>query len=263
MDYEERLSAHYAGSGAAFTRRYPPVELIELRRGDRFDEDSMTRRLMAEHGIEYVRGGAYSRVVLTPEDVATVQHEIWAAAGLCVNCGKPKHFAVNCMAPTAAQAAHAAAQAAHAALPMAVPMAVHTASSTQPEVIIEKCDRCGRYGHAATECHTKVENINCKNCHKRGHRTEACRSAPVESHKIIYTCFRCGYHGHTSNVCTSKFDLDGEKITIYNKYYPKTGYVPSDRLSWRKIDTKVTGEASLPGATTSNDSDTSSEDEDV
>ncbi|NBQ70966.1 MAG: hypothetical protein EBU46_19895, partial [Nitrosomonadaceae bacterium] len=36
VDYEERVRAHFAGAGAAFTKKYPPVELVEARRGDRY-----------------------------------------------------------------------------------------------------------------------------------------------------------------------------------------------------------------------------------
>ena len=227
IDYEERLRAHYSGNGAAYTKRYQPVELIELRRGDRYDEDSMTRRLMAEHGIEYVRGGAYSRVQLTPEDITAVTHEIRAAAGLCVNCGKARHFAATCMLPMAraSTGAHAASTGSHAA--------------TQLTETIIKCERCGRNGHSAVECRTMAQNINCKKCFKRGHRTDECRTPTEETTKFIYTCFRCGYRGHTSNVCVARFDLDGEPITTYNKYYPKTGYTPAAgtaRTNWRKLN---------------------------
>ena len=227
LDHEERLRAHFAGVGAAFTKRYPPVELVELRRGDRFDEDSMTRRLMAEHGIEYVRGGAYTRVQLSAEDSASLQLEIRAAAGLCTGCGRAGHFAVSCRAAPAAATA-------------AVPIKLN--EITQAEIgdrwARDRCDRCGRGGHAASECRTQAQNINCKNCHRRGHRTDACRIikqevtiSPDGQNRPIYTCFRCGYRGHTSNVCTSKFDLDGDPVTGYNKYYPKTGYSPA---TWRR-----------------------------
>ena len=229
LDHEERLRAHFAGEGAAYTRRYPPAELVELRRGDRFDEDSMTRRLMSEHGIEYVRGGAYTRVVLSPEDTATLQLEIRAAAGLCTNCGRAGHFAVTCRAPQPAISQNALSQ------EQGSPKSSNEISLNPP-----RCDRCGRLGHPAEECRTAVENIYCTNCHRRGHRTNECRtikqeiSGDISQNKPIYTCFRCGCRGHTSNVCTSKYDRDGELIK-YNKYCPED-YVRADRtaVSWRR-----------------------------
>ena len=99
VDYEDRVRAHFAGAGAAFTKKYPPVEPVEVRAADRYDEEAATRRLMAERGIEFVRGGAYTRVQLPPEDIFTLQHEIWAAAGRCTNCGRDNHFVATCLAP--------------------------------------------------------------------------------------------------------------------------------------------------------------------
>ena len=245
LDYEERLRAHFAGEGAAYTKRYPPAELVELRRGDRFDEDSMTRRLMAEHGIEYVRGGAYTRVQLSAEDTAALQLEIRAAAGLCTNCGRAGHFAATCRGAnlrTYAKAADAYAKAADASGTSASGAASMPCRFIQPklnnEIIIDRCDRCGRLGHAAEGCRTAAENIYCTNCYRRGHRTDECRiikqSEPAPN-KPIYTCFRCGCRGHTSNVCSSKFDRDGEPITKNNKYYP-VDYVKPELTptNWRR-----------------------------
>jgi predicted GIY-YIG superfamily endonuclease len=232
LDYEERLRAHFAGEGAAYTRRYPPAELVELRRGDRFDEDSMTRRLMSEHGIEYVRGGAYTRVVLSPEDTASLQLEIRAAAGLCTNCGRAGHFAVACRAlgaPPVAQPATAPVRSYVAAAASVLPKEINEIND------IIRCDRCGRNGHPAEECRTAAENIYCTNCHRRGHRTDECRiiKQEISQNKPIYTCFRCGCRGHTSNVCANKYDRDGE-IAAYNKYYPKD-YVRADKsTNWRQ-----------------------------
>jgi len=238
LDYEERLRAHFAGEGAAYTRRYPPAELVELRRGDRFDEDSMTRRLMSEHGIEYVRGGAYTRVVLSPEDTASLQLEIRAAAGLCTNCGRAGHFAVACRAPATLPATSLAAPAAPVRSYAGAAAAI-VVSSIPKEINeikdIIRCDRCARNGHPAEECRTAAENIYCTNCHRRGHRTDECRiiKQEISQNKPIYTCFRCGCRGHTSNLCTNKYDRDGE-IAVYNKYYPED-YVRADKaVSWRR-----------------------------
>ena len=212
VDYEARLAAHFSGAGAAYTRRYPPAELVELRRGDRYDEDAATRRLMSEHGIEYVRGGAYTRVVLSPEDTAVLQHEIRAAAGLCMNCGKAQHFAASCRAPAAPAPAAPA------------PLVPVINENNNENFNSEKCDRCGRRGHSAGECRTRVENLNCEKCHRRGHRADVCHAGQDVASPKSYTCFCCGYRGHTSNHCIAKYDIEGELIQARNKFLPP-GYV--------------------------------------
>ena len=229
-NYKERLDAHFRGAGAAFTKKYKPIELVELRQGDRFDEESMTRRLMAEYGIDYVRGGAYTRLQLTPEDTATLQHEIWAAAGLCMNCGRPGHFAENCMASPKHISKIISPK--NISPKNISPNSISPRSEIDSEEIVAdmaelkiKCERCGRRNHSADDCHTKLENINCQKCFKRGHRTDMCWRAtddPEESWKTNFKCYRCGYFGHTPKTCTNKYDIDGEPITAYNKYKDQT-----------------------------------------
>ena len=247
VDYEDRVRAHFAGAGAAFTKKYPPVELVEVRAGDRYDEEAATRRLMAERGIEFVRGGAYTRVQLPPEDIFTLQHEIWAAAGRCTNCGRDNHFVATCLAPlkqvpsptalqspspTALQspspsalAAPSTALAASAtALLAASPSTALLATAQATEIKLKLtneirlnpgCSRCGRKGHEAEKCYTKTENINCDNCGRRGHRAASCYSAAAGPSR---RCHRCGYAGHSRPFCRYVYDTDGELIVSDDKY---------------------------------------------
>jgi predicted GIY-YIG superfamily endonuclease len=242
VDYEDRVRAHFAGAGAAFTKKYPPVELVEVRAGDRYDEEAATRRLMAERGIEFVRGGAYTRVQLPPEDVFTLQHEIWAAAGRCTNCGRDNHFVATCLAPlkqvpSPTALAPAVPRATHAAPPAPAPAAPAAQAPAAPQtpaaqapaaphelkinLINENklnpgCSRCGRKGHEADKCYTKTENINCENCGRRGHRAASCySSAPAGPSR---RCHRCGYTGHARPFCRYIYDTDGELIVSADKY---------------------------------------------
>lgn len=96
VDPESRIAAHRAGRGAAYTKRYPVDSIVSVIAGDRFDEDATVRRLMAEHGIANVRGGAYSQIELTESDTATLRRELYAAVDACLRCGSRDHFVASC-----------------------------------------------------------------------------------------------------------------------------------------------------------------------
>jgi len=98
---ELRLENHFSGNGSAWTKKYPPVKVLELLHQDHDNpllEDTKTEELMMKHGIDKVRGGSYSSLVLEGTQVAFVQKKIWAAEDLCVRCGRDGHFVGSCRA---------------------------------------------------------------------------------------------------------------------------------------------------------------------
>ncbi len=62
---EERIDQHMRGQGAEFTRRFKPERLLHVRDSNNpFDEDAEVLSQMNIHGIQNVRGGSYSNIVL-------------------------------------------------------------------------------------------------------------------------------------------------------------------------------------------------------
>jgi predicted GIY-YIG superfamily endonuclease len=56
----KRYEAHLAGTGSSWTKKYPPIELINvIENSSAFDEDKYTKEYMATYGIDNVRGGSY------------------------------------------------------------------------------------------------------------------------------------------------------------------------------------------------------------
>ena len=136
-DPDTRIAAHRAGCGAAFTKRFPVDSIVSISAGDRFDEDATVRRLMAEHGIAYVRGGAYSQIELTESDTATLRRELYAAVDACLRCGSRDHFVAGC--------------------PQRAPAAAPTGKARAAT-----CARCGRASHTAADCYasTNVQGMS-------------------------------------------------------------------------------------------------------
>lgn len=97
QDVQKRYKEHKNGYGSAWTAKYKPLEILEtIKHASAFDEDRYTKEYMAKYGIENVRGGTYTQINLTPEDIKYLTKEINSASDLCFNCGKPGHFIIYC-----------------------------------------------------------------------------------------------------------------------------------------------------------------------
>lgn len=55
-----RLESHFNSNGAAWTKKYKPINIIELIPNcDDYDEDKYTLKYMEKYGINNVRGGSF------------------------------------------------------------------------------------------------------------------------------------------------------------------------------------------------------------
>ena len=51
---------------------------------------------MSLYGIDNVRGGSYTQIILPEEQKKLIKREIWSMKNLCNNCGSSEHWVRNC-----------------------------------------------------------------------------------------------------------------------------------------------------------------------
>ena len=92
-----RLNNHFHYNGSAWTKKYKPIQIIEIIPDcNDYDEDKYTRMYMDKYGINNVRGGSFVSLIL---DESTINHLTRMSNGTnnkCFKCGKKGHFVKNC-----------------------------------------------------------------------------------------------------------------------------------------------------------------------
>lgn len=98
---DKRWEEHISGNGSGWTKKYKPLSLIKsVVSTSHFDEDRYVKEYMEKYGIENVRGGTYSNMVLDANCIAVLEKEIRHSNNLCVRCGRGTHFVKDCYATT-------------------------------------------------------------------------------------------------------------------------------------------------------------------
>jgi hypothetical protein len=92
-----RLLSHIRGTGAFWTRKYPPLEVMHIYQDCHdFDELKYTLDMMYKYGIDNVRGAEYVTEHLTEQQKTAIQKSIANAKDLCLRCYKKGHYISEC-----------------------------------------------------------------------------------------------------------------------------------------------------------------------
>lgn len=95
---DKRLLQHFSNNGSSWTKLYPPVQVLAIYENlNAFDEDHYTLQAMRIYGIDNVRGGTFSSVVLPASEETTVRKMLMSANNECFRCGSVEHFADKCI----------------------------------------------------------------------------------------------------------------------------------------------------------------------
>ena len=92
-----RLDQHFNSGGSAWTKKYKPVNILELISNcDNFDEDKYTLKYMEKYGINNVRGGSFCEIKLNDNNIITLNQIINSVTDKCYICGNKGHYANDC-----------------------------------------------------------------------------------------------------------------------------------------------------------------------
>ena len=170
-----RLESHFSSNGSAWTKKYKPLEVIEVIPDcDNYDEDKYTLKMMNKYGILNVRGGSFCQINLSNDNIKTIKQMLIFSNDRCYICGQSGHFGKDCKT---------------------------LSISTIPEVDLnEKCDCISSFfsSHKKKNCLLK----KVYNFFKR----EENDIPKLQSKK---KCFRCGRNSHVVENCYAKRHIKG------------------------------------------------------
>jgi len=94
-----RFDNHFTSNGVEWTRLHKPIKILELIPNcDDYDEEKYTYKYMDKYGIDNVRGGSSSSVVLDAETKKQLVKISNSINDRCFICGKTDgHFAKECV----------------------------------------------------------------------------------------------------------------------------------------------------------------------
>lgn len=212
----QRISDHLEGDGADWTKLHKPLKIVEnFLSTNKFDEDNKTLGYMDQYGIDNVRGGSYSGIILSDQQKISINRQLQTANNRCFKCNKEGHLQGDCHETIDAN------------------------GNIINKTINNKCHRCGKEGHIKKDCHETTDangniintpiDIHCHKCGKGGHIKKDChettdvngksiidlpfnQSLPFNGTTSNNKCFRCNKLGHFRRDCHETTNANGNII---------------------------------------------------
>jgi cellular nucleic acid-binding protein len=151
-DIMKRYQQHLTGSGSAWTSKYPPKSLVESRPiTSTHDENNVTKDYMKKYGVENVRGGSYTQVVLDDSTISVLENEFVGNANKCFKCGLAGHFANRCKVKE-----EVVYVCDHCDREFTTRFGCMIHEKKCSEKDSDECHRCGRDSHWAKDCYAQT-----------------------------------------------------------------------------------------------------------
>ncbi|XP_070553824.1 uncharacterized protein [Ptychodera flava] len=205
-DIERRLAEH-SGGKCPFTAKHPMEKCIEVKQFPQKNEAiayerERTLTLMADKGVDRVRGSAWTARHLDQDAKAQLQKMVLHDSGRCFKCGQPGHFSNQCGGGQQWSS-------------YSGPTTVHSGSTRSGQrshhhhhhhhhqraaaEAAPTCGRCGRSGHATRDCYAKS--------YSGGMSMDS-----HDSRKTVGACYRCGRASHWAEDCYASTDVHGNRL---------------------------------------------------
>tara|TARA_B110000971_G_C20000718_1_gene496689 strand:- start:40 stop:528 length:489 start_codon:yes stop_codon:yes gene_type:complete len=92
---EKKFIQHLYGKCSRWTEKYKPISIEKVITND-LDVDKWIKIYMQIYGINNVRGGSYSKILLDETEIRLLRKETNNSSCNCLFCGEYGHFINNC-----------------------------------------------------------------------------------------------------------------------------------------------------------------------